>query len=198
MMSLLPMMTKPLRHLVFIAIMTLLLLLHPAHSLSSSSSPQQSHPPRTTSPPFLSFEFDPSTGICRNPSSFRYTSSSSNNKDTKTASSESNKNDSQFFVLRNVPGDGDCIFHAVLSSVFISMGFMNPDATFVKSDTLVSSMALEMRRKLLCTHDVMHNYVNSCINVTHANMRHFTNFSLLNLRGGCQISIKSTRHTLRQ
>jgi hypothetical protein len=31
------------------------------------------------------------------------------------------------------------------------MGFMNPDATFLKSDTLVSSMALEMRRKYSCT-----------------------------------------------
>ena len=30
------------------------------------------------------------------------------------------------------------------------MGFMNPDATFVKSDTLVSSMALEMRRECIC------------------------------------------------
>ena len=31
------------------------------------------------------------------------------------------------------------------------MGFMNPDATFVKSDTLVSSMALEMRREYIYT-----------------------------------------------
>mmetsp|Transcript_27283 Transcript_27283/g.41998 ORF Transcript_27283/g.41998 Transcript_27283/m.41998 type:complete len:354 (+) Transcript_27283:155-1216(+) len=138
-----PLMNQPLLHLVLIVA---LLLLRPSHSLSSSSS-QHQPPRRPSSPlpssskyPFLSFEFDPSTGICRNPSSFRYTTSN-NNK----ASVDEDEDDSQFFVLRNVPGDGDCIFHAVLSSVFISMGFMNPDATFVKSDTLVSSMALEMR-----------------------------------------------------
>ena len=134
-----------------------LLLLRPTLSLSSSSSssssPQHQPPPRAASSlpstecPFLSFEFDPSTGICRNPASFRY-SSNSKNKGNDDEANEENNND-QFFVLRNVPGDGDCIFHAVLSSVFISMGFMNLDAMFVKSDTLVSSMALEMRRKLL-------------------------------------------------
>mmetsp|Transcript_19490 Transcript_19490/g.27753 ORF Transcript_19490/g.27753 Transcript_19490/m.27753 type:complete len:346 (-) Transcript_19490:46-1083(-) len=142
-MSLLMIQPLPLRHLV--SMVVALLLLHPAHSLSSSSS-QRRHPPRsTTSPPFLSFEFDPSTGVCRNPAYFRYSSSSSSSsKDTETASEK--KNDAQFFVLRNVPGDGDCIFHAVLSSVFISMGFMNPDATFVTSDMLVSSVALEMRQ----------------------------------------------------
>mmetsp|Transcript_29573 Transcript_29573/g.59435 ORF Transcript_29573/g.59435 Transcript_29573/m.59435 type:complete len:352 (-) Transcript_29573:27-1082(-) len=140
-----PLMNQPLLHLVIIVA---LLLLRPSHSLSSSSS-QQQPPRRPSSPlpasskyPFLSFEFDPSTGICRNPSSFRYTTSNNNHN---KASVDEDEDDSQFFVLRNVPGDGDCIFHAVLSSVFISMGFMNPDATFVKSDTLVSSMALEMR-----------------------------------------------------
>lgn len=138
-----PMMIQPLRHLVFMAVA--LLILQPVYPFSSS--PQQSNLPKTTtSPPFLSFEFDPSTGICRNPASFRYSSSTASSKDTKTSSEKNN--DLQFFVLRNVPGDGDCIFHAVLSSVFISMGFMNPDATFVKSDILVSSVALEMRRKL--------------------------------------------------
>lgn len=44
--------------------------------------------------------------------------------------------------MRNTPGDGDCVFHAALSSVFISMGMINPDA--VASTT--SSMALEMRK----------------------------------------------------
>ena len=140
-MSLQMMIQPTLRQLVFV-IATTPLILQRTHSFSSS--PQQSLPPRPTSPPFLSFEFDPTTGICRNPASFRY-SSSADSKDTKSSEKD---NESQFFVLRNVPGDGDCIFHAVLSSVFISMGFMNPDATFVKSDILVSSAALEMRRKL--------------------------------------------------
>lgn len=140
-------------HLVCVAALALLFL-QSAASLSSSS--QHNHPPRatiaTTSslPPFLSFEFDPSTGICRNPASFRYTASNSpspsnNNKNNNT---ETNDNtNAQFFVLRNVPGDGDCIFHAVLSAVFITMGFMNPDADAAGSGSLMSSMALEMRRK---------------------------------------------------
>jgi hypothetical protein len=137
------------------------LLLRSTHSLSSSSSSSssQQQPPRATpSPrpssskyPFLSFEFDPSTGICRHPASFRYSSSNNNNNNNYGNDKRDDDHHHQFFVLRNVPGDGDCIFHAVLSSVFISMGFMNPDATFLKSDTLVSSMALEMRRKYSCT-----------------------------------------------
>ena len=132
----------------------LLLFLRSADSLSSS---QQNHSPRATTtttttsslPPFLSFEFDPSTGICRNPASFRYTAPNSpSNKNNKNNNTETNAIDSaQFFVLRNVPGDGDCIFHAVLSAVFITMGFMNPDADAAGSGTLMSSMALEMRRK---------------------------------------------------
>ena len=137
------------RHYLACVVALLLLLLQSADSLSS----QHNHPPRATAtssstlPPFLSFEFDPSTGICRNPASFRYTASNSpsNNKNNNT---ETNDNDSaQFFVLRNVPGDGDCIFHAVLSAVFITMGFMNPDADAAGSGSLMSSMALEMRRK---------------------------------------------------
>ena len=143
------------------------LLTHTEALSSSSSSPQpnpraaaaaiphqSSASTNRASYPFQSFQFDQSTGICRNPSSFRY-SSSENRKVNNSQSSSTNQDDDndddnkddQFFVLRNVPGDGDCIFHAVLSSVFISMGFMNPDATFSKSDSLVSSMALEMRRK---------------------------------------------------
>jgi len=86
--------------------------------------------PPTPSPPpfskyrFRSFEFDSLTGICRRPASFQFTRE---NEET------------QHFVMRNVPGDGDCVFHAVLSSVFISMGMLNPD-----SNTM-PSMAIEMR-----------------------------------------------------
>ena len=62
-----------LQHIVILA-----LLLRSSLSLSSSSREQQ--PRRSTafssSPkskyPFLSFEFDKSTGICRNPASFQY------------------------------------------------------------------------------------------------------------------------------
>jgi hypothetical protein len=51
--------------------------------------------------------------------------------------------EAQYFVMRNVPGDGDCVFHAVLGSVFVSMGMINPDSAY--SDT-VHTMALEMRK----------------------------------------------------
>jgi len=87
---------------------------------------------------FQSFIFDETTGICRSPSSFHYDPLPTDNKDQ-----DSTKLD-QYFVLRNVPGDGDCVFHAVLSSVFISMGMLNPDAAFT-SNNLMSSMVLEMR-----------------------------------------------------
>ncbi|KAL7497436.1 hypothetical protein ACHAWT_005619 [Skeletonema menzelii] len=128
------------RHHHLVCAVTLLFLLQSAHSLSSSS--HHNYPSKGTSlPPFLSFDFDPSTGICRNPASFRYTSPPSNNNNNNAEKND--KTNAQFFVLRNVPGDGDCVFHAVLSAVFISMGFMNPDAD--AGDTLLSSMALEMR-----------------------------------------------------
>jgi hypothetical protein len=150
----------------------LLLALLQTQTKALSSSPSSPQPnPRaasastTTTYPFQSFQFDKSTGICRNPSSFRYSSSESckgnNNQSSPTTNDDNNKDD-QFFVLRNVPGAGDCIFHAVLSSVFISMGFMNPDATFAKSDNLVSSMALEMRH-------VVANYLSSPDGVLYVN-----------------------------
>lgn len=88
---------------------------------------------------FSSFIFDRTTGICRNPSSFHYDPLPPHGDKYP----ESERRD-QFFVLRNVPGDGDCIFRAVLSSVFISMGMLNPDAAFT-SNELMSSMVYEMR-----------------------------------------------------
>lgn len=103
-----------------------MLLLRSTTSLSMTSS----RPPRPSSNhEFRSFEFDPSTGICRQPSSFRYI--------------DPHSGDTQFFVMRNTPGDGDCVFHAVLSSVFISAGILNPDSALFSST--MSSMALEMR-----------------------------------------------------
>ena len=83
---------------------------------------------------FRSFVFDETTGICRSPSSFHY----------DPIPSDDSKDHEQYFVLRDVPGDGDCVFHAVLSSVFISMGMLNPDAAFTSS-SLMSSMVCEMR-----------------------------------------------------
>jgi len=87
---------------------------------------------------FQSFEFDSSTGICRRPASFQYIA-------------EMDGEDDQYFVLRNVPGNGDCVFHAVLSSVFISMGMLNPDSEFLNP---MSSMAIEIR-------NVVANYLSS-------------------------------------
>lgn len=76
---------------------------------------------------FRSFEFDSLTDICRNPASFQFIE-----KDKET----------QYFVLRNVQGDGDCVFQAVLCSVFVSMGMLNPDAT---NSNMMPALALEMR-----------------------------------------------------
>jgi len=99
-------------------------------TLSFSTPSPSSSPPPSSIDDLRSFEFDPMTGICRKPSSFRY--KDPNNKDT------------EYFVMRNTPGDGDCVFHAVLSSVFISMGMINPDSSTALSNTM-SCMALEMR-----------------------------------------------------
>ncbi|KAL3809705.1 hypothetical protein ACHAXA_009399 [Cyclostephanos tholiformis] len=101
----------------------------------SRTSPVPANPPSPHSPPskcdFRSFEFDPTTGICRRPSTFRYDDDVDDNGGT------------QYFVVRNVPGNGDCLFHAVLGSVFVSMGMINPDSAY--SDA-VHSMVLEMRQ----------------------------------------------------
>merc|ERR1719491_298258 len=76
---------------------------------------------------FNTFKFNDVTGICTCPSSFYCIDAQSDEKD--------------FFVLRNVPGDGDCVFHAVLSSVFISMGMLSPDSEY---DT-IKSMSRQLR-----------------------------------------------------
>lgn len=99
----------------FFIVILVLMQLHPSASLASQ-------------PPLGSFQFDPLTGICRQPAAFRYT-----DEQTK---------ESQYFVMRNTPGDGDCIFHAVLSGMLISMGMMSPDSEFSQSMAL---MSLQMR-----------------------------------------------------
>ncbi|KAL7440326.1 hypothetical protein ACHAXH_004562, partial [Discostella pseudostelligera] len=129
------------------------LQLQSASSFSLTTPPSSPTPPPSSSSPspssleansctakcdFQSFEFDPSTGICRRPASFQYID-------------EMDGEDDQYFVLRNVPGNGDCVFNAVLSSVFISMGMLNPDSDFLNP---MSSMAIEMR-------NVVANYLSS-------------------------------------
>ncbi len=110
-----------------------------------SSSPPSPSPAAnscsTTKYHFQSFEFDSATGICRRPASFQYIS-------------ENDGEDDQYFVLRNVPGNGDCVFHAVLNSVFISMGMLNPDSELFSSNVPMSFMAGEVR-------NVVANYLSS-------------------------------------
>lgn len=110
--------------LLFVLAMTAASQLQSVASFSMSSPP-----PPSSKHMFRSFDFDPLTGICRRPASFQYTD-------------PDDDEETQYFVMRNTPGDGDCVFHAVLSSTFISMGMLNPDAVF--SNTM-ASMALEMR-----------------------------------------------------
>ncbi|KAL9185256.1 hypothetical protein ACHAXT_003033 [Thalassiosira profunda] len=102
-------------------VLTLALLVLALHLRSAASFSVKHHPP------FRSFEFDKVTGVCRRPAAFQYTDEDG---------------EKQLFVMRNTPGDGDCVFHAVLSSVFISMGMMNPDSAF---NSMMSAMVLEMR-----------------------------------------------------
>jgi len=116
----------------------------PSVASLSMASPSPSPPP-SSKYRFRSFEFDSLTGICRRPSSFQF--------------SEEDTKDTQYFVMRNVPGDGDCVFHAVLSSVFISMGMLNPDSAF---SSTMSSMALEMR-------SVVANYLSSPEGILYVN-----------------------------
>ena len=71
--------------------------------------------------PFRKFEFDEETGICREPPAFICNGGSPDGNSPDEAA--------QYFVLRNVPGDGDCVFHAGTTtqrtvwgpSVFISL-----------------------------------------------------------------------------
>ena len=113
----------------------------PSHPVSPSSPPSPADNTHSTKYEFQSFEFDSSTGICRRPASFQYITDKSGE-------------DNQYFVLRNVPGNGDCVFHAVLSSVFISMGMINPDSELFSSYMPMSSMAIEIR-------NVVANYLSS-------------------------------------
>ena len=103
--------------------MIMMLLLQSVASFSIPPSPTPS-----AKFEFRSFDFDSVTGICRRPASFQFT--------------ENDKEEAQYFVLRNVQGDGDCVFQAVLCSVFVSMGMLNPDGT---NSRFMSALALEMR-----------------------------------------------------
>ncbi|KAL7449131.1 hypothetical protein ACHAXS_000187, partial [Conticribra weissflogii] len=135
----------------FLLSITTLCFLPRSTSFSTSPPPRdvaasaRDDRPDASSPPlpFHRFEFDPSTGICRRPASFR----------RRLPNPAGRQNREEYFVLRNVPGDGDCVFHAVLSSVFVSMGMLRPDAAASSSSSssppfssALSAMALEMRR----------------------------------------------------
>ena len=114
---------------LFAALVSIMPRPQPTESFSTPTPP-----PPTPPSPFRSFEFDPTTGICRRPSSFRYDG----------GGDDADGGSAQYFVMRNVPGDGDCVFHAVLGSVFVSMGMIDPDASCYSAG--VHSMALEMRK----------------------------------------------------
>ncbi|KAL7537953.1 hypothetical protein ACHAXR_008173, partial [Thalassiosira sp. AJA248-18] len=101
---------------------------------SAASLSMTSPTPRSSKYKFRTFEFDPVTGICRRPASFQFT--------------EQHK-ETEYFVMRNTPGEGDCVFYAVLSSVFISMGMLNPDFS-----AFPDTICLEMR-------NVVANYLSS-------------------------------------
>lgn len=102
----------------------LLLLLTRLESIASFSQRQNERSP-TPKYKFHSFEFD-HLGFCRKPSFFQHTE---HGKDT------------QVFVMKNVSGDGDCVFQAVISASLVSMGMIDPDAF-----STVPSMALHMRK----------------------------------------------------
>ena len=114
-----------------------------AAAAAAAPLPPPPTPPRSND--FRSFEFDPATGICRRPSSFRYDGGCGCGVDDDDDGGDDDGSAVQYFVMRNVPGDGDCVFHAVLGAVFVSMGMIDPDAAYYSAGG-VHSMALEMRK----------------------------------------------------
>jgi hypothetical protein len=106
-----------------------------AHALSSSPVPTRR--PRS----FQDFQFAPN-GVCLNPHcfvEFLPTSASTRDGDaaTTTASTVSGQR-RNFFTMRNVPGDGDCMFLAVALAAATSMGLGG-------NDTLLRAISKETR-----------------------------------------------------
>lgn len=97
---------------------------------SISRQPQRTPQQQRRKPPltFQEFEFAPN-GVCTFPQFFvEYPSPNTSSSDSNEDSSSSSSNPRYCFTMRNVPGEGDCMFLAVALAAATSMGLGANDA----------------------------------------------------------------------